>query len=301
FTLAACDTNDPDDGDRLRARDDTAETAPGQPVTIDVLANDDGDDVRLVDFDATTPNGGTGTRTDSDTGPRDEQRRATPSNDFIGTDTFTYTITDDSGDTDEATVTVTVSASGGNRAPEARDNAAQTVEGQPVTIDVLANDSDPDGDSLFIQSFQTPTDQGGTVEETNDGRLRYTPADGFTGTDTFTYVAEDEGGLSSNTATVTVTVTPAANNPPTANDDATQVLAGQSVIVNVLDNDTDPDGDDLDLAAVGNPSGRSFTGVDIETGAGRYLAPDEPGTYTFQYTATDGEATDSATVTVTVK
>src|SRR5690606_33545985 len=134
FTLAACDTNDPDDGDRLRARDDTAETAPGQPVTIDVLANDDGDDVRLVDFDATTPNGRTVTRTDSDTGPGDEQLRYTPSNDFIGTDTFTYTITDDSGDTDEATVTVTVSASGGNRAPEARDNAAQTVEGQPVTI-----------------------------------------------------------------------------------------------------------------------------------------------------------------------
>lgn len=292
--LAACDTGDEDDGNRIDANDDTVQTNSGQAVTIDVLDNDEGDGLQITDFDATSSRDGTVTEDD-------DQLRYVPANDFIGTDTFTYTITDDNGDTDEATVTVEVEASGSNSAPTANDNTAQTVAGQAVTIDVLANDTDPDGDSLAVASFQITTANGGTVEEAVDGRLRYTPEDGFTGTDTFTYVAEDEDGAESNTATVTVEVQPAGNTAPTANDDTAQVVAGQAVTIEVLSNDTDPDGDDLDLTAVGIPTGGSFLGIDVEAGIIRYLAPDTPGTYEFEYIVTDGEETDIGTVTVAVK
>jgi hypothetical protein len=292
LTLAACDTEDTDDTERLNARNDTAQTGPGQAVTIDVLGNDDGVDVRIEDFDAVTDEGGTVTEVG-------DELRYTPVNDFIGSDTFTYTATDDSGDTDEATVTVIVEASG-NSAPVANDNAAQTIEGQPVTIDVLANDTDPDGDALTIGAFDATSAGGGTVELVGE-QLRYTPADGFTGTDSLTYVAEDDQGLESNTATVTITVKAVGNNPPNASNDTAQVTAGQAVNIDLLANDTDPDGDDLDLAQIGKPTGGSFTRVDTETGEVRYLAPADPGTYTFDYVVTDGEDTDTATVTVTVK
>jgi hypothetical protein len=294
LALAACDTTDDGDGGtRIDANNDTATTASGQPVTIDVLDNDEGDGLEITDFDAITDQGGLVTLTE------DDELEYTPVNDFVGTDTFTYEITDDDGDTDEATVTVTVGGVG-NTAPIANDNTAQTVEGQAVTIDVLANDLDPDDDTLAIASFQTPSDNGGTVEAVGD-QLRYTPADGFNGTDTFTYVAEDEHGAVSDTAMVTVEVQAVGNSAPVASDDTAQVVAGETVTIDVLANDTDADGDDLDLAKVSSPSGGSFVRVNTETGAVEYLAPDDPGTYTFTYIVTDGEETDTATVTVEVK
>jgi hypothetical protein len=293
LALAACDTTDGGGDGRLDANNDTAVTASGEAVVIDVLANDEGDGLEITDFDETTDEGGLVTLTD------DDELEYTPVNDFIGTDTFTYEITDDDGDTDEATVRVTVGAVD-NTPPVANNNTAQTVEGQPVTIDILANDLDPDGDDLSIASFDATTANGGSVEA-DDERLRYTPADGFNGTDFFTYVAEDEHGAVSDTATVTVEVQAVGNNAPVASDDTAQVLAGQTVTIDVLANDTDADGDALAVVRVGNPSGGSFVGVDLESGLIEYLAPDTPGSYTFEYEVTDGEETDTAMVTVTVK
>src|SRR3546814_19984682 len=57
----------------------------------------------------------------------------------------------------------------------------------PVSIDVLGNDDDPDGDPLMVDGFTQPTN--GTVASNADGTLRYTPDSGFTGSDSFTYTA----------------------------------------------------------------------------------------------------------------
>ena len=91
------------------------------------------------------------------------------------------------------------------------------------------------------------------------------------------------------------------NRAPVANDDSATATRGQTITINVLSNDTDPDGDDLDLATVNSPSGGTATPASIESGTVTYVAPSTAGTYRFDYTATDGRLTDNATVTVTVQ
>jgi len=93
-------------------------------------------------------------------------------------------------------------ASGANRAPVAVDDAATSTGGR-IVIDVLANDTDADGDALVIQSFDATTAQGGTVTRSGAG-LAYTPAAGFTGADSFSYVVSD--GSAEDTGAVSVAV-----------------------------------------------------------------------------------------------
>lgn len=92
-----------------------------------------------------------------------------------------------------------------NEPPIAADDIAFTTRDTPVLIDVLANDSDPDGDALAIQSFTQPAN--GSVNDNGDGTLTYTPAPGFSGTDRFDYVVHDDRGGAA-AATVSVTVYP---------------------------------------------------------------------------------------------
>jgi hypothetical protein len=99
-----------------------------------------------------------------------------------------------------------------NRPPVAQADSATTLEGTPVTIDVLANDSDPDGDPIRISASSLPGN--GTLTFPNGLTIIYTPNAGFTGTDGFTYhIVDGRGGVAS--ANVLVTVTP-RNLPPTA-------------------------------------------------------------------------------------
>ena len=132
----------------------------------------------------------------------------TPDADFSGSDGFTYTVTDATGRSSEGTVAITVDPV--NDAPVAADDAAASA-GAAVTVNVLANDSDADGDPLSLVSFTQGTngtvtrDDGGTPGNQGDDKLVYTPGAGFSGTDSFTYTIEDgQGG--SDTATVNVTV-----------------------------------------------------------------------------------------------
>ena len=124
----------------------------------------------------------------------------TPEASFLGTDTFTYTVSDGLGGTDEAMVTITVRQD--NQPPAANDDSANTAMNAAVQIAVLANDSDPDGDTLQVIAVSTPGH--GTAVISGSGVL-YTPAAGFFGTDTFSYTVSDGLG-GTDTATVTVTV-----------------------------------------------------------------------------------------------
>ena len=91
-----------------------------------------------------------------------------------------------------------------NGAPAAGSDTATTAEGAAVSIDVLANDSDPDGDALTLASVVQPVN--GTAAIETDGTVTYTPKAGFSGQDSFTYAVSD--GTNESTATVTVTVRP---------------------------------------------------------------------------------------------
>ena len=112
--------------------------------------------------------------------------------------------------TSTSQATTTSTTTGANQDPVAVNDAYTTAQGVPLTVTapgVLANDSDPDGDALTADMPSTPAN--GTLLLSNNGGFTYTPNAGFSGTDTFTYMAHDpHGGM--DTATVTINVTPAA-------------------------------------------------------------------------------------------
>ncbi|MBN1859531.1 tandem-95 repeat protein, partial [Candidatus Bipolaricaulota bacterium] len=123
-----------------------------------------------------------------------------PELDFCGTDDFVYALSDVDGDTDQATVTIEVACV--NDSPTANDDSDTTPEDTPVTVDVLANDTDPDGDPLTVQSVTQPAN--GTVTN-NVGDVTYIPNPNFCGSDTFTYTISDGRG-GSDTAAVMIEV-----------------------------------------------------------------------------------------------
>ncbi len=124
----------------------------------------------------------------------------TPNPDFVGVDTVVYSITDGNGGTSSAELMVTVLA---NSPPVAVHDVAATDDRSPILINVLANDTDADGDSLTLISASAVQ---GTVTIEADQRLRYTPKAGFSGTDTLSYrISDGIDGEAQGTVTVTVT------------------------------------------------------------------------------------------------
>jgi len=129
----------------------------------------------------------------------------TPAPGFVGVDIFTYTASDGRGGSSnpaQVTVTVRESDAGRNQPPQANDDRAVTNPERPVTISVLANDTDPDGDPLRVSGVSQPTN--GTVVN-RVSNVTYTPNPGFRGTDSFSYTASDGRG-GTDVANVTVTV-----------------------------------------------------------------------------------------------
>jgi hypothetical protein len=189
--------------DASTLNDDFADTDPSTSVTLDVLANDSspyGFNPSTVEVQTLPTHGAV--FTDPSTG----EITYTPGSGFLGTDTFTYTVQDNAGTTlGPAHVTVTVGL------PTANDDFATTNAGSPVTIDVLANDTDPAGHNELDPSSVTvirPPAHGTASLDPATGRITYTPSTGFSGTDTFSYMVGDVNGAVSNPARVTVVVNP---------------------------------------------------------------------------------------------
>jgi len=134
-----------------------------------------------------------------------------PNANFHGSDSFTYTITDGHGEFDTATVTVTVNSV--NDDPAAHDDTATTNQNVAVKINVLANDTDVEGDTLDVESA---TDGAhGTAVVSPDGRVTYTPDEGFFGSDSFSYTVSDgNGGFATASVSVTVNEVTGGNHPP---------------------------------------------------------------------------------------
>ncbi len=214
-------------GSRPTANNDSATTTVNTPVTINVLANDDGPSgTGLSSFNQASH--GTVTRSG-------DNLVYTPNTDYAGIDTFTYTIKDNDGNESTATVTIVVSAAG---APTVKDDSASTTMDTPVTVDVLANDSDPDGGTLVIGGFTQPSH--GTVALSGD-KLVYTPASGYTGEDQFTYTADDGQG-NQVTGTVYIMVNSAAITVTAAGDSYPITQNSTGTDLGILANDTYPSG-----------------------------------------------------------
>jgi hypothetical protein len=125
----------------------------------------------------------------------------TPEADYSGSDSFQYTVSDGNGGFATSSVMITITQV--NDAPIASDDSAYTTLTQPVLVKVLENDSDIDSSNLNVGSVGTASH--GTVTIRPDGKgVIYTPANGYSGNDQFTYTVTD--GSLSDTATVTIKV-----------------------------------------------------------------------------------------------
>jgi len=265
------------------AVDDSASTQEDTAVDINVLGNDtDPENATLTIVGTTDPNNGGLTQNVSGT------ITYTPNNAFRGNDAFTYTVSDGNGGEDTATVTVSV-----NGTPTAVGDGVVTQVDTLVDIDVLANDTDPENQTLTVASVGTPSN--GTATINGDGTVRYTPTTSFIGDDTFTYTVEDSAG-GTDDGTVTVSV----NAPPVATDDTALTQVGESVDIDVVTNDSDVDNDNLSVSAVGTPS--NGTAVDLANGSIRYQpSAGFSGEDRFTYEVSDGRgATSEGEVVVTV-
>ena len=182
-----------------------------------------------------------------------------------------------------------------NSSPLANNDTVQTNEDQSITIDVLANDSDADGDFLFVSNF-TPSSNG-TLVDNGDGTITYTPNSNFNGKDSFSYTISDFQGAS-NTATVDLTIN-SINDAPIATNDVVTSFLNNSTVINVLENDSDVDGDTLTLTQFTDTSNGILT--NNNNGTFTYT-PDQGfiGTDSFTYTVTDGQETSTATAQITV-
>ncbi len=241
--------------------------------------------------------------------PTDDTITYTPKANFFGTDSFKYMITDSNGDTSITVVTINVLQTDSPLA--VNDNLSVTLNSTLIAIDVLDNDTfGADGPATTnpLTIASATSSQGGTIA-VNNGKIDYTPANGFTGTDTFTYTITDFTN-DSDVGTVTIQVGANVVDKPTAQDDTVTVIQNSTNndIEILIDNGNGTDSFGTDGRNLDHPI--SLTSFYTDHGGELVLngdiveytpASNFTGTDTFNYIITDenGDA-DSATVTITV-
>ncbi len=181
-----------------------------------------------------------------------------------------------------------------NQPPTAVDDSVTIEEEQTVTIDILANDYDADADSL---SFTVLTDPLNGTQMSAENGITYIPANGFSGTDNFTYQLSDGRG-GTDTGNVKITVV-ALNRPPTAVDDSVTIEEGQTVTIDILANDYDADSDPLSFTVLTDP----LNGTRTLAESSITYTPDNGffGIDNFTYQLSDGQGgVDTGHVKITV-
>ncbi|HEY3052840.1 MAG TPA: Ig-like domain-containing protein [Thermoanaerobaculia bacterium] len=217
-------------------------------------------------------------------------------------DSFTYRASDGASTSNVATVSITVTPV--NDAPVANNDSATVAEGGTINFappGVLANDTDPDSPTLTAVLVTGPA-HASSFTLNADGSYVYVHDSSETTSDSFTYKASD-GSLTSNTATVSITVTP-VNDAPVANNDSYSVDEGGTLNVaspGVLGNDTDPDSPTLTAILVSGPAHASSFTLNAN-GSFTYVHDgSETTSDSFTYRANDGSANSNvATVSITV-
>ena len=268
--------------------------------SIDVIANDtdiDGDALKLLLSLTYT---GTGT---ANANADEKSVDYTPATDFTGTEVITYTVSDGTDTDATGTLTITV-ADVVNNPPVTVADVLEVVEDSGLTsIDVLANDSDPEGVALILNDVQFDSGTGsGTIGINADNKsVDYTPKKDFSGVEVIRYTASDGSNTQSGLLTVTVT---AVNDPPVVVNDVLSLYSTTSVItIDVLGNDSDPEGQNLILTQViKDQSGTATINADnksVDYTPSLGFTGDE----VITYTVSDGAAlnnTATGTLTITV-
>jgi len=264
------------------AMDDKATLDENTNVTINILSNDsDSDgtiDVTTLKI-VTSPTNGTVT-------VKDGKVIYTPTENYYGTDSFTYTIRDNEGlVSNVATVLITVIDTTidiveANHKPLAQEQNLSTKEDTKLSIILVGTDEDHN--TLSYRIVTQPNH--GTISGTAPNII-YTPNTNYVGSDSFSFNVND-GKINSSDAIVSIEVTP-VNDPPIAVDDSVKIKEGDSVSIRPLKNDKDLDGGSLTIVSIGNPQ---YGKVILEDNI-VYYAPTENNEKRdfLEYTITDGQ------------
>ncbi|WP_305832198.1 retention module-containing protein [Photobacterium leiognathi] len=303
------------------ANPDSFTTDEDTSITVDLIKNDsdvDGDKLTVKEINGTPLTGGEQTVV-VDHGKiviaHDGGMTFVPSDNYHGDVTVPYTITD--GDK-SASSTVTIHVTPVNDAPVANPDSFTTDEDTSITVDLIKNDSDVDGDTLTIKEINgTPVTPGheqtivvdnGKIVIAHDGGMTFVPSDNYHGDVTVPYTITD--GDKSASSTVTIHVTP-VNDEPVANPDSFTTDEDTSITVDLIKNDHDIDGDKLTVKEINGTSvtlGHEQTIV-VDNGkiviahdGGMTFVPSDNyhGDVTVPYTITDGDKTATSTVTIHV-
>ncbi|MEC4985879.1 MAG: Ig-like domain-containing protein, partial [Oscillatoria sp. PMC 1076.18] len=296
----------------FEAVDDTATTNQNTPINIDVVANDTDDDADPSDLEV-DPASISGVANGSAVVDADGTILYTPDADFVGVEDFTYDLIDAEGNRDTATVRVTVGGTTGG-VFDAVDDTVTTDESTPIDIQLLDNDLLGDGlanlevDEASVINGTVVVNDNGTPGDFSDDFVSYTPDAGFVGAEDFTYTLTDVNG-NTDTATITVNVSGVAGDQLEAEDDLARSDLNTPVEIDVLANDTDPEGDPLQITILTDPS--NGTAVVNDNGTPDDFT-DDVVTYTpnadftgfdsFTYQVDDGNGnTDTATVNIVIE
>jgi DNA/RNA endonuclease G (NUC1) len=239
------------------AVDDSATTNEDTSVTIDVVANDTD-----VDSGDTVTLEGVSNPVNGSVSINSGQAVFSPEADFHGTGSFDYSVSDGHGGTATGHVTVTVNSVNDN--PVAVADSANTNEDNSVTIDVVANDTDLDGDARTLASVGSAAHGSVTIVS---GKALYSPVANYNGGDSFTYVVSDGNGGQA-TGNVSVTVN-AVNDAPMANSQSVNTNANTNVAITLTGNDLETPSAGLTFTVTSGPSHGSLSGA----GANRTYSP----------------------------
>ncbi|MFN2579063.1 MAG: Ig-like domain-containing protein [Pyrinomonadaceae bacterium] len=274
------------------ANDDSASTNEDTAVSVNVLSNDsDVDHDPLSISNVTQASHGSVANNGTSVS-------YSPAANYNGSDSFTYTISDGDGGAATATVSVTIYPVNDN--PVAVADSATTNEDNSVTIDVVANDTDVDGNALSLASVGTASH--GSVSILS-GKAVYSPTANFNGADSFSYVVSDGQGGQAN-GTVSVIINP-VNDAPTADSQAVNTNSNTPVAIALTGSDLETPSGSLTFTVTSGPSHGSLSG----SGPNRAYTPglNYSGPDSFKFTITDtGDGSSpaltssEATVSITV-
>lgn len=202
-------------------------TSNGNAVTLNVLSNDTGTGLSLVEVNQYSEQGGTAKISAN-------QIVFTPKAGFSGSDAFWYVMQDSQGRRNAAKVTLSIISGQSNPYPTTTQDNVTTTTATQVTIDVLANDT---GSGLQLNAPNAWSLNGGTVSLISN-KLLYTSRSGFTGNDNIWYTFKDSQGRS-NSGQVNITVNSGASSAyPVANADYYSTAINTGKNLNILANDT---------------------------------------------------------------
>ena len=275
------------------AVDDEFGIRPGRSTVLPVLDNDsdlDGD--VLTASPTSAPEWGT---ISVARGGRALQISGVDANQ-TGSTSFSYEASDGQA-TASARVQVTIHPYSQNAAPnQLRASTVKIGANAQIQYQALSDWRDPDGDPIYLKNAEAP--EGLSVSFSEDGSLTITDEGSAPGPKTVVLTVADDQGAETRGELIT-TVQEAGNLPPSANGDLFQAHPGETVTLDPLKNDTDPNGDPLSLAAVsGAPAGATIS-PDLDRGTIDFRAT-APGSYSFAYTVSDGIATTLGIIRVEV-